>query len=148
MKKQAAMAFMLLSLMVTLAVTSVTAQSRSQFMRIRIPFQFAIREKTFPPGEYIVRRRNSDRPEMLLISSVDGGSVAYVLTNNVQSKTRQSESKLVFHQYEEQYFLSQVWQDGDSGREVPKSARERAADRELVKNTVERQTVTLITQRR
>ncbi len=149
MKKQAAMAFMLLTLMVTLAVISVTAQTSSQFMRITIPFEFAIRDKTFPRGEYIVKRRDSARPEMLLISSVDGRSAAYVLTNSAQAKTRQSERKLVFHQYGDQYFLSQIWTDGGSaGRELPKSGRERALDRELAKNTVKRQTVALVAHRR
>jgi hypothetical protein len=149
MKKQAVMAFMMLSFLVTLAVTPVTAQSSFLFARIRIPFEFNIRDKTLPSGEYIVKRSVSASPEMLLISSVEGGSGEYVLTNNVQAKMRQSESKLIFHQYGDQYFLSQVWTAGDSaGRELPKSGRECAVDRELTKNTAERITVTLIAHRR
>ena len=149
MKKQVMMALTMLSLLVTLAVTSVTAQSSAGFMRIRIPFEFAIGDKTLAPGDYIVKRSVSDRPEMLLIRSVDGDSVGYVLTMNVHAKTRQTESKLVFHQYKDKYFLSQVWTAGDSaGRELPNSGRERAVARELAKNTVERQTVTVIAQRR
>ena len=149
MRKQAVPALMILSLLITLAVTPATAQSSSHFVRIRVPFEFTVKDKTLPPGEYIVRRSVSDSPEMLLIRSVGGGSGVYILTNNVQAKTRQSESKLVFHRYGDQYFLSQVWTAGDSaGRELPKSGRERAADRELAKNAVERQTVTLIAHRR
>ena len=73
MKKQALTAFMVLGLMITLAVTPATAQSNSHSMRIRIPFEFTVKDKTLPPGEYVVKRNVSDRPEMLLISSVDGG---------------------------------------------------------------------------
>jgi hypothetical protein len=151
MKKQAmmALAMLMLSLLVSLAVTSVSAQSSAHFMRIRIPFEFAIGNQTLAPGDYIIKRSVSDKPEMLLIRSVEGDSGGYVVTTNVQSKTRQSESKLVFHQYKDKYFLSQVWTAGDSaGRQLPQSGRERAVASELAKTTVEQQTVTLIARRR
>ena len=149
MRKQVTMALTMLSFAITLAVTSANAQSRAHSMRITIPFEFIIRGETLPPGEYIIKRSVSARPEMLLISSVDGGSGVYVLTNNVLDRTRQSESKLVFHQYEDKYFLSQVWTDGDNaGRELPKSSRERAIDSKLAKNRMDRKTLTLIARRR
>ena len=120
MKKQVVLALMVLSLMVTLAVTSANAQSRSPFMRINIPFEFIIRGETLPPGTYIVKRSSSDKPEMLLISSTDGGSGVYILTTNVEARTSQSVSKLVFRQYGDQYFLSQVWEAGENeGRQLP-----------------------------
>jgi hypothetical protein len=148
MKKQAVMAFMMLSLMVTLAGTPAGAQSSSHFVRISVPFEFTIKDKTLPPGEYIVKRSASASPETLLISSLDGGSGVYVITRNAQAGERQSESKLVFRRYGDQYFLSQVWTAGDSaGRELPESGRERAVARELAKNKVGRQTVTLIVDR-
>src|SRR5438128_12687721 len=99
MKKQALTAFMVLGLMITLAVTPGTAQSNSHSMRIRIPFEFTVKDKTLPPGEYVVKRNVSDRPEMLLISSVDGGPGKYVITKNAQARERQSDSKLVFQRY-------------------------------------------------
>jgi hypothetical protein len=85
---------------------------------------------------------------MLSIRSVDGDSGEYVLTSNVQAGARRSESKLVFHRYGGQYFLSQVWTAGDSaGRELPKSRRERGVERETAKSAMERQTVTLVVDR-
>lgn len=149
MKKQVVLAFMMLSLMVTLAVTTATAQSSSQLMRITIPFEFAIRDKTLPPGEYTIKRSFSGGVETLLIRGVDDGSGVYFLTSNVQAKTRQSESKLTFHRYGDQYFLAQVWTAEDSaGREVPKCGSERALDRQVAKNTMKRQAVTLLAHRR
>ena len=149
MKKQLMMALTMLSLIVTLAVTSARAQSGVHSMRIVIPFDFIIKGETLPSGEYIIKRSVSARPEMLLISSVKGGSGVYVLTSNVLDRTRQSESKLVFHQYEDKYFLTQVWTDGDNaGRELPKSSRERAIDSKLAKNRMDRKTLTLIARRR
>ena len=148
MRKQAVPALMILSLMVALAVTPANAQSSSHFVRIRVPFEFTIKDKTLPPGEYIVKRSVSGSPEMLSIRSVDGDSGEYVLTSNVQAGARRSESKLVFHRYGGQYFLSQVWTAGDSaGRELPKSRRERGVERETAKSAMERQTVTLVVDR-
>ena len=140
MKKQALVAFMMLSLMFTLEVTLVTAQSGSHFMRVTIPFEFAVRGKTLPPtitqSLQIVRK-------MLLIQNLDGGVSEYVLTNNVQSKTPQGVSKIIFNRYGDRYFLSQIWTAGDfAGREVPKSGRERTV--EIANNATDRQMVTLL----
>jgi hypothetical protein len=147
MKKQVMMALTMLSLIATLAVTSANAQSRPHFMRINIPFEFIIRGETFPAGSYIVKRVSSDKPEMLLLSSTDGGSGVYFLTKNVRAKTDQSKSKLVFQQYGDRYFLSQVWEAGDNeGRQLFKSRGERATERELAKDTVKSKTVALIAQ--
>jgi hypothetical protein len=110
-------------------------------LRITIPFEFTIRDKTLAPGEYIVRRSASERPEILTISRVDGSSAEYVLTSAVQTNSRRAESMLVFRSYGERYFLAQIWTAGDSaGRELPKTSRER----ELAKNAITRQTVTLV----
>lgn len=148
MKKHALMACTMLSLIITVAVTSVNAQSRSHFMKVTIPFDFAIRDKNLPSGEYIVRRASSAKPEALLIRGVDGGSDVYVLTNNVRAMTGQSESKLVFRQYGDQYFLSQIWAAEDNtGRELPTSRRERSRDREMARDATKRQT-TLIAHRK
>lgn len=148
MKRQVMMALTMLSLIVTLAVTSAKAQSRSHFMRINIPFEFIIRGETLPPGAYTVKRASSDKPETLLLSSADGGSRVYILTKNVRARTGQSESKLVFHQYGDRYFLSQVWEAGENeGRQLFKSRGERTAG-ELAKDTMKRQTVTLIARQR
>jgi hypothetical protein len=148
MKKQVMMALTMLTLIVTLAVTSANAQSPSHFMRITIPFEFIARGETLPPGVYTVRRLASDRPEMLLISNAQGGMGVYILTNKVRAKTPSSGSQLVFNQYGDRYFLSQVWEAGDNeGRQLFKSRRERTTGRELALNPSKSQTVTLTAHR-
>ena len=147
MKKQFMMALTMLSLIVTFAVTSANAQSGAHFIRIVIPFEFIIKGETLPAGVYIVKRVASEKPETLLLSSADGGSRVYILTKSVQANTRSSGSKLVFQQYGDQYFLSQVWEAGENeGRQLFKSRGERTA-RELAKATMRRETVTLFGQR-
>ena len=148
MKKQIMMTLTMLCFIVTLAVTPTNAQSGAFFMRIVIPFEFIIKGETLPPGVYIVKRVSSEKPEMLLLSSTDGGAPVYILTTNVRVNTRQSGSKLVFQQYGDRYFLSQVWEAGDNeGRQLFKSRGERATARDLAKHALKRQTVTLIAQR-
>ena len=144
MKKQVMVALTMLSFIVALAVTSANAQSGAHSMRIVIPFEFIIKGETLPPGAYIVKRASSEKPEMLLLSDTDGSPSVYILTTTVQANTRQRGGKLVFQQYGDQYFLSQVWQAGDSeGRQLIKSPGERATARELEKGAMKRQTVTL-----
>ena len=54
------------------------------------------------------------------------GAGILVLTNAAQRSESDSGSKLVFHRYENTYFLSQVWITGnDRGREVLRSCAER-----------------------
>jgi hypothetical protein len=135
MKKQTLIASTMLSLVVALAVTSVSAQS-SHYFQVTIPFEFAISGKTLPPGEYIVRRISSDKPQWLSISSVNARKGQSVLTHNVRAGTLQSESKLIFRRYGDQYFLSQVWEAGDSdGHELRKSRGESELQRIMAKNT-------------
>jgi hypothetical protein len=134
MKKQTSIAFAMLSLVVALAATSVRAQS-SDYFEVTIPFEFSISGKTLPPGEYIVRRVFSDKPQWLSISSVNGRTGQSALTHNVRAGTPQSESKLVFRRYGDQYFLSQVCEAGDSDiHELRKSRRESGLEREIAKH--------------
>ena len=83
---------------------------------------------------------------MLSIGSVDDGTTRVaVLTSNARAKTTQRQSTLVFNQYGDQYFLSQIWEAGNStGREVMKSGKERQVERELVKNRAGRERVAIV----
>ena len=135
MKKQMLVASTILSLVVTLMVKSVSAQS-SHYFRVIVPFEFEISDKRFPAGEYIVRRVSSDRPQWLAITSVNAQTRQTVLTHKIRNGTLQSESKLVFRRYGDQYFLSQIWEDGDTdGHELPRSRGEADLQRLMAKNT-------------
>ena len=135
MKKQILVASTMLSLVVTVMVTRVSAQSSHNF-RVIIPFEFAISGKTLPAGEYIVRRVSSDSPQWLSITSVNARTRQTVLTHKIRSGTHESESKLVFRRYGDQYFLSQIWEAGDSdGHELLTSREEAGLQRLMAKNT-------------
>src|SRR5687768_1907069 len=70
MKRQALVISATLSLLVMLMATSVNAQSFSR-IKVNIPFEFSVREKVFPAGEYTLRYRGQT---FLLIESADRGA--------------------------------------------------------------------------
>jgi hypothetical protein len=58
----------------------------------------------------------------------------------VRASEAQENAKLIFHKYGDQYFLSQIWTPGgNTGRELLTQAQER----QLAKDTIERQTIVL-----
>lgn len=122
--------FAMLSLLVTLAVVSVQAQSRGK-IAATIPFEFQIGNKTLPAGEYSVKPLTQNS---MLVQSEDGQASAIVVTNNrVQADIngKDARERLVFHQYGSKYFLSQVWLvRGGDGRELNKTGAERQAAKE------------------
>ena len=97
-----------LALFVTLAAGSASAQS-ANIMKVTVPFDFVISHKTLPAGDYVVRRRIEGALVVLAIQNEDKNESAYLIPHTVQARDLQPESKLVFNQYGDQYFLSQVW---------------------------------------
>ncbi|HZE69665.1 MAG TPA: hypothetical protein VE135_09095 [Pyrinomonadaceae bacterium] len=136
MKKQPLKTLAILGLLLTLTAISVSAQSER---RINIPFNFIVRQKTLPHGEYTVEaKKNFDK--VWLIQSTDNSTCVLVITMPVQASKTPGETKLVFHKYGDQYFLSQIWTTGDNtGRELLMPRLER----EFAKGAVKRQPITL-----
>lgn len=101
-------------------------------MRASIPFNFIINGKSLPAGKYEISRV-VDEPTGLLIRNVDDKrDHAIFATEPVEEATIPHRSLLVFHNYGESYFLSEVVAAGAqrSGRIVPTHA-ERTLLREL-----------------
>jgi hypothetical protein len=125
MTKKLYSALAMLSLLFMLAVTSVQAQSGDS-LQANIRFDFQVGDKVLPAGEYTVRRMSAST---LLIQSADGRERLVAQTwNKIDGSGKATRVKLVFHQYGDQYFLSQVWMNrGGDGREVMTSDAEREA---------------------
>ncbi len=139
MKKQAFETFTILSVLLILSAISVRAQSERTKVT-NIPFSFIVGEKTLPAGEYTVEPNRRDYGNIWLVQSRDGRTSALFITMSVQASETQEKTKLVFHKYGDQYFLSQIWTSGNNtGRErlMPR------LERELAKNAVARQTIVL-----
>ena len=147
MKKQALMISFALTLFVMLAASSVNAQS-DMHLTVNIPFEFSVRGKTLPPGEYTVRRVTQG---LLLIQSVDRHVSQTFGTVFTKASKRRDQSSLVFNRYGDQYFLSTIWRAGDdTGQELKKSYAEEQlirANRLLAGSASERQTLSIVAHR-
>ncbi len=117
-----------------LATAAVANGQTNKRVIANVPFDFMAGGKECRSGSYDVRVVNGDG--LISIRSDVGSGQILGLThasNNTQN-TQALNAKLVFHRYGDAYFLSQVWMAGErTGRELSKSQRERAIERELGK---------------
>ena len=128
-------------LLVLLTFSAALGQSDRQTI-IYIPFNFTAGEKQFPAGKYVFERiwKNSD--SVWVVRRKDNVGKAMLLTRPVRANETQQETRLVFHQYGDLYFLSEIWTAGDAtGREIQTSHRERSLDKTVAE---QRQTHILI----
>jgi hypothetical protein len=131
MKRQA---FSLVSLL-TLLLVAGSAFAQTVHVRGNIPFNFAVGNKTLPAGTYDIRTISSGDSKTLRLQSRDGNTSMMVNSNAAESLAPANETKLVFNQYGNQYFLSQIWVNGETrGRQLLKSSREKEVGRELAQD--------------
>jgi hypothetical protein len=88
-----------------------------------IPFSFNVGAKALPAGNYELRRLNAGS---VVIRNVSTRDCAMALVMYEAPKTAASEGELVFHQYGDSHFLSEVW-TRDVRRGLPMSKLERRA---------------------
>ena len=105
-----------------LAAAGLYAQS-SQTLVANVPFGFHVGSVALPAGEYKVDPQAA--PGFVRLISADHKSVAIIGTFATQAPKYNEQGKLVFNRYGDNYFLSQVWPPGVTGREIGKSNREK-----------------------
>lgn len=131
MKRQA---FSLISLLSLLLVAG-SAIAQTIHVRANIPFNFAVGNKTFPAGTYDVGTIGQSDTTVLLLQSRDSNSSMMVGSNPAQNLKPADKTKLVFNQYGNRYFLSQIWVVGETrGHQLPKSSREKEVATELAQD--------------
>ena len=132
------------SFLMAVAGASSNAQAQSvEKMVINIPFDFSVRDRNFPAGEYIVKRA-SPNGTSLQLETQDRRTAIFILPHGtLQDKAKEDRGKLVFNKYADLYFLSEVWMTGDGGgRHIPMSRTERSLRRELARQKSQPQQVT------
>jgi len=119
-------------LLVIVAGAPAKAQSLGTKLTVNIPFDFTVTDKKLPAGKYTIGRAQQGNGDLVIqISRVDGDESVARLTIPVITRDPANEGLLVFHQYEDQYFLYEIWPaGGHTGRALPKSR----AERDLEKN--------------
>jgi hypothetical protein len=131
----------LLSLLVAVGVH---AQDPGSAIRVSIPFDFTVENKTLPAGEYEIRRIN-DEPIDLLIQNVNHRRDEVMFQADPRDARRiPNHSLLIFHRYADSYFLSEVMTAGEqTGEELRLTRSERTLRSEMAKNNIEPETVTV-----
>jgi hypothetical protein len=133
MKKEFLKGFTMLALVVSVALTTAVISANAQTTKAvmaNIPFEFVVGDKTLAAGEYSVRPASSEGAA-LMIQSTDAKNFAVRLSGEKREVKNNTHARMVFHRYGERYFLAEVWNGDNIGRELAKSKQERAIEREL-----------------
>lgn len=128
-----AFALPILFLLLTVSSVSVFGQSDRQTV-VNIPFNFIVGDKSLSAGQYILERNKRDNDTVWVITRKDTGAGRKVfLTISTRSDNPAEDTKLVFHRYENYYFLTSFSVAGsNTGRELQMSDRERNLDEKLL----------------
>ena len=115
-----------IAMMVTAAIglgsTGLYAQSK---VEANIPFDFTVQGKTMPAGKYQLVRESS-MPDTIEISNVAGGrSVLVVTFKALTAEPGKVAPRMVFNQYGNRYFLSELWTSDGTERRVTPAKLER-----------------------
>jgi hypothetical protein len=117
----------IMGLFFTLAVGSVQAQAPAS-AEVNIPFDFSAGKATLKAGAYRIKQRAGN---VLAISSADSKKTMLLdAPLTIGARDFKAGSRLVFNRYDDQYFLSQVWLNADTGRQLFTSGAETRAARE------------------
>ena len=131
-------ALALSGLLVLLTFSAALGQSDRQTI-IYIPFNFSAGEKSFPAGKYVVARVWKDKDSVWVIKHKDNVGKAMLLTRPVRANETQEDTRLVFHQYGDLYFLSEIWTAGDAtGRQIQTSDQEKSLDKAVAEKRQDR----------
>ena len=116
MKTMINRAAVLLAAAIGMGATGLYAQAN---MVANIPFDFTVKGKLMPAGQYHVTR-DLKATDMIQISSVKDGSTALLVTYKALVTDPGSTAKLIFNQYGDRYFFSELWtSDGAHRRANP-----------------------------
>ena len=99
---------------------AVASPAHAADVECTVPFSFSVNGKTMPPGTYAVS--TGIVQGTVLVRGFGRGAVS--ITTGLQSAS-DTDPKLVFHKYGDEYVLRQVWLGGGDGRMLPESRLER-----------------------
>jgi hypothetical protein len=106
-----------------LLLVAACASAQSVNVKANVPFDFMVGKSTLTAGEYSIQSISTGGSSVLAIRG--GTNQMLASANNAQGLNPSPNSRLVFHKYGDQYFLSQIWLQGETaGREFKISRRE------------------------
>lgn len=107
-------------------------------IRANVPFDFTIGERTVPAGEYYFAR--GMYPGSMKIESTDLKTTLFAVYGNGGTNKTGSDNALIFHRYDDRYFLREVqgWEGQFNAKFGPTRAEKEQMARSAVKGTVTR----------
>jgi hypothetical protein len=116
---------------------SHTARAQDFGVRATVPFDFVVKGKVYPAGQYTILPA-LEGTRVLSIRSEDGNGTKMVMSDLCTSSEPVRQTKLVFDRAGDSYFLHAIWIEGrDYGRSFPKTK----AEIEMASNQVKTETV-------
>jgi hypothetical protein len=103
----------LITTVLLVATVSISARAQErQLLTATVPFAFTAENSSLPAGTYSV----STLPpyNMIKVQSADGRKVVMIPTIPSPTSAESEQTKLVFDRIGNQYFLSQVWEQGSN----------------------------------
>ena len=114
------MKFLKFSLFIALLVAAcLPAAAQTEQLRLNIPFDFIVKGKTLPAGQYIVKRLGTIDDSVWTLQSEQ--AAAMFLTYPVESRNVSHSPSLTFLRTGDQYSLLQIWDGQHFGRELLRS---------------------------
>lgn len=134
MLKRACICITTLSFLVVMGLPIAQARTERR-IKVNVPFDFYMRDRVLAAGEYEVKEI-AEGGAGILVRSADGREQLIALTVNTEQKGRQgAAARLVFHRYDDQYFLAAAWIDASQGHALNESRRERSLRKELAQGS-------------
>jgi hypothetical protein len=119
-----------LGVFLLLGVATVYAQDPlSSTLRLKVPFEFHVETAVLPAGQYLIRQYSS---AVLQIQNRETANAVFAMALPAANGPAKDYSRLLFKRYGDQYFLSEVWESGQSqGRQLNKSLAEQEAAKNM-----------------
>jgi hypothetical protein len=125
-------------------VSPAQAQTSNTALTATIPFEFTVKDKIWPAGEYKILVVNPTSPNRSLLLSRKDGSATVILQTSNEVGHLNDNARLVFRRYEDQYFLAQAWMPADdTGLMIAKSRSEKEVAKRFRDVNVRTSTVAL-----
>jgi hypothetical protein len=111
-----------LLVMVLVMALGAMAQRRPGDLLVNIPFSFLVDNHPMTPGRYVVVPAGNG--VLGMFKAEDDSPRLLMSVHSVESRASQT-PKLVFRRYGDSYFLTEVWNGDNIGRQLAKSKAEK-----------------------
>lgn len=95
-----------------LLIVAACANAQTPNLKANVPFDFVVDKAAMPAGAYSLDAL-SHNTKAMAVRNREAGITQIVLPNTARSLNVSSDTKLVFHRYGDEYFLSQIWIQGE-----------------------------------